>query len=54
MIRRSRDAHPDAEVKLPIRTKIVIDCRDDLLLLLVNRIKAGDVAGAAVIFQAKL
>jgi len=44
-------ANTDAEVELPLRTKININCWNELLLLLAEGIETGDRSVGSVVFE---
>src|ERR1035438_7074908 len=53
VIRRLRHSHPDAEVEFPILSEVDIHRRQYLLLLIPNRVEAGNRTAGAVILQAE-
>src|SRR5205823_2308267 len=54
MLSAMRDPHSDSGIELPIRPKIQVKCRYNLLLLIAKRIKTGHRSESAVIFQSNI
>ena len=54
MIRSSRHAHPNSEVELPLRAHIQIGDGENLLLLLLHRVEAGDRTERAIVLEARI
>src|SRR5260370_29794795 len=54
MIRSVGHAHANTGIELPIGTEVEVERWHDLLLLVVDRIKTGNRAEGAVVFQTEL
>src|ERR1035441_3069249 len=53
MIRCLRHSHPDPEIELPVLPEVDIHRPQDLLLLIPNRVEAGNRSAGAVILQSE-
>src|SRR5438552_13736069 len=51
MVRAASHPHAHAEVELPFRREVQVDSRKDLLLLVPQRVEAGDRTERAVVFE---